>query len=317
MSTRHHHTPIRTSAVATIVAVVLLATVAACGNGGDAKSADTTATPSSQVVASTTDGSSKGSGSGTTGKIQEDPDHQVVVVNLTRDGSNPGPAFDVFQVPQEAEGLTAKETGLAFGQATPWIHPGRKASSFDTGDYGLTLVPTGSTDRTTDQVVMQTPTSDWKKSVQVATGESKSAGFFPFYVDPPGNSGNSVPASESGKVVLVASKAFVGQPNDPSSGITDSVLFGPPGACLPSTDPTLSSDPAAEVTQVSRFVVPAGTATVGFWTSTKNQWTPADCAGQPIATADISSLKAGDRALVLLNGPSPTQVSATVVRIPD
>lgn len=302
--------------VASVMAVAAL--VAACGGGSKSAGAPSSTAPSASKSTTSTGGGPSGSSGSSKAGVEEDPEHRVVVVNLLRadDGTEPGPTVDVVQVPQETAGVPARVTGLGFGQSSEAVHPGRKASEFHTGAYGITLVRSGSSGTAADEVVMPAPTSDWKFRIVAVTGTVKSPMIEEFDADPAGSQSNQIPAPADGKVVVLASNSAMGSPGtSPKSNA--SILFGPLGSCLPSTDPAFSGDPASQVTGASRFAVPAGTATVGFWTSDKNQWTPADCAGAPLVTADMSALNAGDRAVVLLHGPDDSKPSATVVRVPS
>lgn len=303
-----------------MIAAVIAAGAMTAGCGGGSKSADTSAGAASSTSVKTTSpgGGSPGSAGSAKAGIEEDPEHRMVIVNLLRadDGTEPGPALDVVQVPQETAGLTAKVTGLGFGQASEPIRPGRKASDFHTGDYGITLVRSGSGGTNADEITMPAPTSDWKLRILAVGGTVKSPMLEEFDADPAGFQSNQIPAPVDGKIVVLASNSGLGS-SGTSAKSTASILFGPLGSCLPSIDPNLSGDPVAQVGGASRFAVPAGTATVGFWTSEKNQWTPEDCAGAPLVTADVSALKGGDRAVVLLHGPDDSKPSALVVKVPD
>lgn len=304
----------RRAGMGVALVVLVSATTAACSSG--LTSSSPTTTPPANENSSSGDTTTTQGSFGKGAAIQEDPGHRLVVVNLVHaaNGTDAGPAFDLVQVPQETVGLDAKVTGLAFGEASPPIHPGRKASNFDTGDYGLTLVKSGSSRKTTDEIVLPRPTSDWTLEVLVVGGAVTNPGITEFPADPSGFGPNQVPTAIDAKVVLLASN-MLGTTN--GTGTYDSVLIGPAGGCLPSIAPPYAGDAADEVRTASTFAVPAGTANVGFWTSTKNQWTPADCAGPPIATADLSGLGAKDRAVVLLYGPDATKATTKVVKVPQ
>jgi hypothetical protein len=305
--------PSRSRGVLALIAVVSLA--AGCGGSSTA----TPATPPAQAanagattqpVPATAAASDVAGGGGTgTGAIMVDQDHEVTLVNLHLAAAAGGPAYDVYQVPQDVTGLTPIVSGLAYGTASPAIHPGRAASA--SGDYGLSVAASGTTDATPLAPIQGT----WKQKVVALTGSGPAVGGLDFFPDT-GDS-NVLPAATPDKVTLVASAEFVGDPNAGGAPQPGSVMFGVVGGpCLPSSDPNYSGDAADPARQLTPYTVPAGSASVGFWISSAAQPGPGDCSGAPVAQADTSSLAAGSRALVFFFGPTVANAKALVLPVP-
>ncbi len=293
--------------------VALITTIAACGGSNNAAN-----TPSTEELAPPTQ-----SGTGSVA-IEEDAAHQVILVNLHLDGASGGPAYDVYQHPnsQNLEGQSPVVHDLAYGAFSKPLHPGRQ-SEHNNGTYGLSFAPAGKS--TADNIAVLPDDYTRKLTILAIRGSGRTGGAMSFYDEQGGEgsssikSANVLPASKSGKVTLLVVSDFVGDKNaDTGLNPNDTLLFGTTGKCLTSSDPFYSgrTEPTS-VNLPTPFVVDAGTAKVGFWTTKSNQNTPSDCAGKPLAEADISKLKPGSRAMVFLYGPSANQVKALVVPVPD
>jgi hypothetical protein len=255
-------------------------------------------------------------GFGASPTLVTDTSHAYRVVNLHLYNSAPGAAVDVFPVNAadlaELPGTAPLAGGLAYGQASGPLHPGAVKTAADTTHYSLGVVPHSPNDPGSSNLKIDIYDSNdgkpWHQGIVVlgGTGNGLQAQTFYDSAGPTDNS-NELPAVSAGAVSLLIDTRQAGDPNGPHP-VSGSIVVGTPGHCLKASNDAFQGA-ATSITQEQDgfYVVPAGTASLGFWVGTS-------CAATPTFSVALpSDLAAGSRAALFVYGPDIDHLAGVVV----
>jgi len=244
---------------------------------------------------------------GATAGVELDPQHSRKFVNLAVTGGQAGPAFDVYAVTQEISGLAPQVAGLAYASVSEYVSPGRRAGP-SSGDYGQVLTEAGQT----KEFILPTPNSDWTREIAVVVSIASGPSLVEFYLDPVTT--QSLAAADASKATVFPGQ-YIGEYGS-ISPIDGVFMIGTSSGCWPSSAPQFAGDKADPINPNLPFLVPSGTAKIGFWLSKTSQPGPGDCTGTPLAEVEISGFAAGSRTMLFLYGTSIADVKVLAVPVP-